>query len=50
VRRGGLWGKTYGIEARCHWEHPWGTPLEHIGNLLGTHWELEGNMLGTKEK
>jgi hypothetical protein len=24
-----------------------GTPL---GNILGTHWELEGNMLGTKEK
>ncbi len=23
---------------------------EHIGNLMGTHWELEGNMLGTKEK
>jgi hypothetical protein len=23
---------------------------EHIENLMGTHWELEGNMLGTKEK
>jgi hypothetical protein len=23
---------------------------EHIGNLMGTHWELKGNMLGTKEK
>jgi hypothetical protein len=23
---------------------------EHIGNLKGTHWELEGNMLGTKGK
>jgi hypothetical protein len=23
---------------------------EHIGNLMGTHWELERNMLGTKEK
>jgi hypothetical protein len=26
---------------------------EYIGNLrniLGTHWELEGTMLGTKEK
>jgi hypothetical protein len=32
-------GKTCGIKARCYWEHPW-----------GTHWELEGNMLGTKEK
>jgi hypothetical protein len=23
---------------------------EHIGNLIGTRRELEGNMLGTKEK
>jgi hypothetical protein len=23
---------------------------EHIGNLMGTHWELRGNTLGTKEK
>jgi hypothetical protein len=22
---------------------------EHIGNLMGTHWELEGNMVGTKD-
>jgi len=22
---------------------------EHIGNLMGTHWEVEMNMLGTKE-
>jgi len=27
--------KTYGIKARCDWEHPW-----------GTHWEL----VGTKKK
>jgi hypothetical protein len=26
------------------------TLKEHIWNILGTHWELEGNMLGTKEK
>jgi hypothetical protein len=38
-------GKTYGIKARCYRE-----PREHIGNLIGTHWELEGNMLGTKGK
>jgi len=34
-----------GIKARCYWEHPWGThwePKEHIENLMGTHWELEG--------
>jgi len=43
-------GKTYGIKGRCYWEHPWGThwePREHVGNPLGTQWELEGNMLGT---
>ncbi len=22
---------------------------EHIRNLMGTHWELEGNILGAKE-
>jgi hypothetical protein len=45
--------KTYGIEARCYWEHPRGThwePREHIRNLIGTHWELERNILGTKGK
>jgi hypothetical protein len=31
--------KTYGIKARCYWEHPW-----------GTYWELIGNVNGTKEK
>jgi len=36
-------GKTYGIKARCYWEHPWGTQWEHIGNLMGTHWQLEGS-------
>jgi len=24
--------------------------MEHVENVMGTHWELEGNMLGTKEK
>ncbi len=46
--KGRTLGKTYGIG-----NTPWGThwePREHIGNLMGTHWELEGNMLGTKEK
>jgi hypothetical protein len=37
--KGRTLGETYGIKARCYWEHHW-----------GTHWELEGNMLGTKEK
>jgi hypothetical protein len=52
-KKGRTLGKTYGIEVRCYWEHPWGThwgPKEHIENLMGTHWKLERNMLGTKEK
>jgi hypothetical protein len=42
--------KFYRIKARCYWEHPGRTHREHIENLMGTHWELAGNMLGTKEK
>jgi len=37
--KGRTLGKTYGIKAWCYWEYP-----------CGTHWELEGNMLGRKEK
>jgi len=51
--KGRTLGKTYGIKARCYWELPWGIHWElreHIENLMGTQWELEGNMLGTKEK
>jgi hypothetical protein len=47
--KGRILGKTYGIKARCYWEHLWGTHLEpwdHIGNPLG----IERNMLGTKKK
>jgi len=43
--KGRTLGKTYGIKARCCWEHPWGTHWEHwelIGHLMGTHLELEG--------
>ncbi len=29
-------GETYGIKARCYWEHP-----------RETHWESDGNPLGT---
>jgi hypothetical protein len=32
-------GKTYGIKARCYWEHP-------LGNKLGAIWNLKG----TKKK
>jgi hypothetical protein len=34
VRRGGLWAKKMGLSEV----------------LLGTHWEPEGNILGTKKK
>jgi len=53
LEKGRTLGKTYGIKARCFWEHLWGTHWErkeHIRNLMGTHWELERNMLGTNEK
>jgi hypothetical protein len=46
-------GKTYGIKARCYWEHPWGTskePKEYIENVIGTHWELEKEHVRNKEK
>jgi hypothetical protein len=44
--KGSTLGKTYGIKARCFWEHPWGThwePREHIWNLMGTLKEHVGN-------
>jgi hypothetical protein len=46
VEKGRTLNKTYGIKARCYWEPPWGT----YWKLMGTHWELEGNILGTKQK
>jgi hypothetical protein len=49
VRMGGLWAKHMGLKRGVI-----GNTLgEHIGdlrNIFGTHWELERNMLGTKEK
>jgi len=44
--KGRTLGKTYGKKARCYWEHLWRThwePMEHVENMMGTHWELEGN-------
>jgi hypothetical protein len=35
--------KTYGIKARCYWEHPRGTHQEPDGNPLGTWKEHVGN-------
>ncbi len=45
--------KAYGIKVRCYGEHVGGAHWElgeDIQNLMGTHWELKGNKLGTKEK
>jgi hypothetical protein len=42
VRRGGLWAIHMGLKQAA---------IGNIfGNLMGTHWELEMNMLRTKEK
>jgi hypothetical protein len=52
--KGRTLGKTYEMKARCYWKHPGGgTNCKHREpneNSMGTYWELEGNMLGTKEK
>jgi hypothetical protein len=45
VRRGGLWAKQMGLKRGAIGD----TLGEHIENLMGTHWEFEKNMLGTKE-
>jgi hypothetical protein len=47
--KGRTLGKTYGIKARCYWEHLWRThwePIKHcknmmepIGDVKGTCWE-----------
>jgi hypothetical protein len=34
--------KTYGIKMMCYGKHVG----EHIGNLMGAHWELKGNIVG----
>jgi len=47
--KGRTLGKTYGVTARCYREHPWAS-REHIGNLMGTHWELEREHVGNKGK
>jgi hypothetical protein len=53
VKRRVLWAKHTGLKQGAIWN----TFGEHIGiignilkNLMGTHWEFEGNMLGAKEK
>jgi hypothetical protein len=44
VRRGGLWAKHMRLKRGAIGN----TLRKHIGNLMGTHWELERNILGTK--
>jgi len=43
LERRTTFAKAYGIKARCYGEHVG----EHIGNLIRTHWELEGNIVRT---
>jgi hypothetical protein len=49
VRRGGLWAKHMGLKGGAI-GNTFGEHIGNPGNILKTHWELEGNMLGTKEK
>ncbi len=39
-------GKRYGIKVRSYEEHV-GEHIGNLGNILGTHWELECNLVGT---
>jgi hypothetical protein len=41
LRRGGLWAKHMGLKRAVIGNT--------IGNFMRSHWELERNMLGTKE-
>jgi hypothetical protein len=44
-RFGGLWAKHMGLKRVAIGN----TLQEHIENLIGTHWELDGNILRTGE-
>jgi hypothetical protein len=35
--------KEYGIKVRCYGEHV-GEHIENLRNILGTQWELKGNL------
>jgi hypothetical protein len=49
VRRGGLWAKQIGLK-RGAIGSTLGEHIKNLGNILGTHWELEENIEGAKEK
>jgi hypothetical protein len=38
--------KAYGIKVRCYGERV-GEHIGNLGNILGTQWELEGNIVDT---
>jgi hypothetical protein len=40
--KGRTLGKTYGIKARCNWEH-----IGNLGNMLGICWEPIEHLEGT---
>jgi len=42
--KGRTFGKTYGIEVSCYWEHLW-----NLWNMLRTWWEHIGNKLKKKK-
>jgi hypothetical protein len=49
VRRGGLWAKQMGLKQDAI-GNTLGEHITNFGNILRTHWELENNIEGTKEK
>ncbi len=53
MRKEGIWAKHMALSQGVIGNTVGGTHQElreHIGNLMGTHWELESNMLGTNGK
>jgi hypothetical protein len=44
VKGGQQFAKAHRTKVRCYGEHV----EEHIGNLMGTHWELKGNIGRTR--
>jgi len=41
--------KAYGIKVRSYGEHV-GENIANLANILGTHWEFEGNVMQTHRK
>ncbi len=40
-------GQSIWYKVRCYWEHV-EEDIGNMENMFGSHWELEGNTLGTK--